>query len=171
MKEVQIYTDGACSGNPGPGGYAAVLFYGAHKKECSGGFRTTTNNRMEITAALTALKLLKEPCKVTLYSDSSYLVNSIQKKWIYNWKNNGWKRPSPPHDPIPNTDLWQELLELLNIHEVSFVWVRGHTDNQWNNRCDELARQAAVGENLPEDTGFISRNQAFHETSLTTTLF
>lgn len=140
MKEVTIYTDGACSGNPGPGGWGAVLFYGEHKKEISGGEKLTTNNRMEIRAVIEALSLLKEPCKATVYSDSAYVVNCFQQNWIKGWLRNGWKNSK--NQPVENKELWQELLEQMNRHNVSYVKVKGHSDNEWNNRCDELARAA-----------------------------
>lgn len=140
MKEVEIYTDGACSGNPGAGGWGAVLFYGGHKKEISGGDKHTTNNRMELLAAIEALKMLKEPCVVKLYSDSAYLVNCFQQGWYKNWVKNGWKNSQKK--PVENKELWMELLDLVNIHKVEFIKVKGHSDNEWNNRCDELARAA-----------------------------
>jgi ribonuclease HI len=135
-----IYTDGACSGNPGPGGWGAVLFYGANKKEISGCEAGTTNNRMELLAAIEALQILKEPCKVKLYSDSAYLVNCFQKGWYKNWVRNGWKNSK--QEPVENQDLWKRLLKLMEYHAVEYIKVKGHSDNQWNNRCDELAREA-----------------------------
>ncbi len=140
MKEVTIYTDGACSGNPGPGGWGAVLMYGEHRKEISGGDAHTTNNRMELTGPIEALELLKQPCKVRLYSDSAYLVNAFNQHWIANWQRNGWQ-PSQKK-PVENKELWQRLLELCRTHEVEFIKVKGHADNAENNRCDELARAA-----------------------------
>lgn len=137
MKEVDIYTDGACSGNPGPGGWAAVLMHADKHKEISGGQSNTTNQRMELVAALEALGALKEPCQVKLYSDSAYLVNCFQQKWYVNWMNNGWKN-SKGKD-VENQDLWKSLLELVDVHDISFVKVKGHANNKWNNRCDELA--------------------------------
>lgn len=136
MKKVTIYTDGACSGNPGPGGWAAVLRYGELIRELSGGEAQTTNNRMELLGAIEALKALKEPCEVDLYTDSQYLVNAINKGWLVSWKAKGWKRKD---GALKNPDLWQELDRLLAIHKVSFHWVKGHADNEWNNRCDALA--------------------------------
>lgn len=136
MKKVIIYTDGACSGNPGPGGWAAVLRYGELIRELSGGEAQTTNNRMELLGAIEALKALKEPCEVDLYTDSQYLVNAINKGWLKAWKAKGWKRKD---GELKNPDLWQELDRLLSIHRVSFHWVKGHADNEWNNRCDALA--------------------------------
>lgn len=140
MKEVVIYTDGACSGNPGPGGWGAILMYGEHRKELSGGEKLTTNNRMELTASIEALQALKEPCKVKLYSDSAYLVNGFRQGWIDNWQRNGWRNSR--NEPVENQDLWKRLLELLERHSVEFIKVKGHSDNEWNNRCDELAREA-----------------------------
>lgn len=140
MKEVTIYTDGACSGNPGPGGWGAVLMYGEHRKEISGGDAHTTNNRMELTGPIEALELLKQPCKVRLYSDSAYLVNAFKQRWIANWQRNGWQ--TSQKKPVENKELWQRLLELCRTHEVEFIKVKGHADNAENNRCDELARAA-----------------------------
>lgn len=140
MENVTIYTDGACSGNPGPGGWGAILFYKENKKEISGGKKDTTNNVMEITAVLEALKLLKFPCDVKLYSDSAYVVNCFNQGWIYNWQMNGWRTASK--DPVKNKKLWEELYNLTKIHKVEFIKVKGHSDNQYNNRCDELARKA-----------------------------
>lgn len=135
--DVTIYTDGACSGNPGPGGYGAILMYGSHKKEISGGEALTTNNRMELMGVITALKALKRPCTVQLYTDSQYVVNAIEKGWAKKWQANGWMRNKK--EKAMNPDLWQMLLELLQIHQVTFHWVKGHADNPYNNRCDELA--------------------------------
>ncbi|MCM3081968.1 MULTISPECIES: ribonuclease HI [Brevibacillus] len=140
MREVMIYTDGACSGNPGPGGWGAVLMYGEHIKEMSGAEPNTTNNRMELQAAIEALSILKEPCKVTLYSDSAYLVNCFKQGWYKGWLKNGWKNSKG--QPVENQDLWKELLRLMEIHQVEYVKVKGHADNKWNNRCDELATGA-----------------------------
>ena len=140
MEEVTIYTDGACSGNPGPGGWGAMLMYKGNKKEISGGKENTTNNVMELTAVMEGLKLLKFPCKVKLYSDSAYVVNAFIQKWIYGWIKNGWKNSSK--EPVKNKELWQELYELTKTHEVEFIKVKGHADNEYNNRCDELARNA-----------------------------
>lgn len=134
---VTIYTDGACSGNPGPGGYGAILMYGEHKKELSGGEALTTNNRMELMGVITALKALKRPCQVDLYTDSQYVVNGIEKGWAKRWQANGWMRNKK--EKALNPELWQELLSLLEIHQVSFHWVKGHGDNPYNNRCDEIA--------------------------------
>lgn len=140
MEEVVIYTDGACSGNPGPGGWGSILMYKDNKKEISGGKKDTTNNVMELTAVIEGLKLLKFPCKVKLYSDSAYVVNAFNQKWIYGWLKNGWKNASK--EPVKNKELWQELYGLTKIHEVEFIKVKGHADNEYNNRCDELARNA-----------------------------
>ena len=140
MEEVTIYTDGACSGNPGPGGWGAMLMYKGNKKEISGGKENTTNNVMELTAVIEGLKLLKFPCKVKLYSDSAYVVNAFIQKWIYGWIKNGWKNSSK--EPVKNKELWQDLYELTKTHEVEFIKVKGHADNEYNNRCDELARNA-----------------------------
>lgn len=140
MKEVVIYTDGACSHNPGPGGWAAVLMYGSRRKEISGGEKNTTNNRMELTAAIEALRRLKEPCRVKLYTDSAYMVNCFQQRWYEKWERNGWINSKK--EPVENKDLWQRLLALTRQHQVEFLKVKGHSDNEWNNRCDELARVA-----------------------------
>lgn len=137
MKEVVVYTDGACSGNPGPGGWAALLFFGENKKELSGGEKNTTNNRMEIQAVIEALKALKEPCKVKVHSDSAYVVNCFQQGWYKSWMKNGWKNSKK--QPVENQDLWKELLRLMETHQVEYIKVKGHADNEYNNRCDELA--------------------------------
>ena len=136
MKKVLIYTDGACSGNPGPGGWGAILKYGEVEKELSGGEDLTTNNRMELTAAIKALSALKEPCIVDLYSDSKYLIDSFDKGWVYSWQKLGFKKKGKD---VPNTDLWIKLLELFKIHQVNLIWVKGHAENEYNNRCDKLA--------------------------------
>ena len=137
MDDVTIYTDGACSGNPGPGGYGAILISGKYKKEISGADPETTNNRMELTAVIVALQALKRPCKVTLYSDSQYVVNMVTKGWMARWKRNGWMKGK--NDPAKNVDLLEELDRLLQVHQVQMIWVKGHADNPYNNRCDELA--------------------------------
>ena len=137
MKTVTIYTDGACSGNPGPGGWGAILEWQGHEKELSGGEKSTTNNRMELTAVLSALALLKEPCIVELYSDSKYVVDAIDKGWLYGWQKKGWVKADKK--PVLNVDLWQQLLPLLKRHEVRLHWVKGHAENEKNNRCDQLA--------------------------------
>ena len=139
-KKVTIYTDGACSGNPGVGGWGAILMYGDAKKELSGAEQLTTNNRMEIMAAIAALKCLNQPCTVELYSDSAYLCNAFNEHWIDRWQRNNWKTSS--NKSVENQDLWLELLKLCCAHEVSFHKVKGHADNCFNNRCDELARAA-----------------------------
>ena len=137
MKTVTIYTDGACSGNPGPGGWGAILEWQGHEKELSGGEAQTTNNRMELTAVLAALSLLKEPCTVELYSDSKYVVDAIDKGWLYGWQKKGWIKADKK--PVLNVDLWQQLLPLLTRHNVRLHWVKGHAENEKNNRCDQLA--------------------------------
>lgn len=137
MKTINIYTDGACRGNPGKGGWGAVLVYEGKEKELFGGDKETTNNRMELTAAIEALRALKEPCHVILTSDSQYLVNGIEKGWAVSWKKNGWKKSDKT--PALNPDLWDSLLSLLEIHTVDFVWVKGHAGHPYNERCDELA--------------------------------
>lgn len=141
MQEVQIYSDGACRGNPGPGGYGTILVCGAHEKELSGGEAMTTNNRMELLGAIVGLKALRFPCKVTLTSDSRYLVDGITKGWAKKWQKNNWIKPDKK--PALNPDLWEELLSLLEVHDVSFVWVRGHKGHAYNERCDRLAVAAA----------------------------
>jgi len=144
QKSVEIYTDGACQGNPGPGGWGAILIYKGHERELSGFCDETTNNRMELTAAIEALNALKEPCRVALYSDSTYLVNCFEQHWIFNWAKNGWRRPD--NNEIKNLDLWIELFRLYKIHRIVFHKVKGHSENEYNNRCDKLA------------TGAISKN-------------
>lgn len=136
-KQVEIFTDGACSGNPGPGGYGVILRYKGINKELSGGEACTTNNRMELTAVITGLSALKESCYVTLYSDSKYIIDAIQKGWAKKWQANGWMRNKK--DPALNPDLWEKLLHLLEQHEVNFVWVKGHAGHPENERCDRLA--------------------------------
>ena len=136
MKNVDIYTDGACSGNPGPGGWGAILRYMDTEKEISGGEAMTTNNRMELLAAIESLSLLKEPCAVNLYSDSKYLVDSVSKGWLYSWEKMGFVKKGKS---VPNTDLWKRLLALIRTHSVNFIWVKGHAENPCNNRCDEMA--------------------------------
>ena len=137
MKTITIYTDGACSGNPGPGGWGAILEWQGHQKELSGGEAQTTNNRMELTAVLTALATLKEPCIVELYSDSKYVVDAIEKGWLYGWQKKSWIKADKK--PVLNVDLWQQLLPLLARHDVRLHWVKGHAENEKNNRCDQLA--------------------------------
>lgn len=152
MKQLDIYTDGACSGNPGAGGYGAVLLYKGVRKELSQGYKKTTNNRMEMLAVIKALEILKEPCKVTLYSDSKYVVDSITKGWVYGWKKKNWIKSDKKR--ALNVDLWERMLVLLKTHDVTFVWVKGHADNVENERCDQLARNAIASGNLIEDENF-----------------
>lgn len=140
MKEIKIYTDGACSGNPGPGGWGAILMYNDVSKEISGGKNNTTNNQMELQAVIEALKLVKEPCKIEIYSDSAYVVNAFLEKWIEGWKRKNWKNSK--RETVKNKEQWLELLELLSKHEYTFIKVKGHSDNIYNNRCDELAVNA-----------------------------
>ncbi len=140
MDEVIIYTDGACSGNPGKGGWGAILMYGDVKKEISGAEAMTTNNQMELTAPIEALSLLKRPCKVKVYSDSAYLVNAFKEGWIYNWQKNGWKTASKQN--VKNRELWEKIYSFTQIHEIEWIKVKGHADNEYNNRCDQLAVQA-----------------------------
>ncbi len=137
MKTVTIYTDGACSGNPGPGGWGAILEYMGHEKELSGGEQNTTNNRMELTAVIKALQALKEPCTVELYSDSKYVLDALQKGWAVSWRKKGWIKSDKK--PALNPDLWETLLNLVEMHDVRCHWVKGHAANPKNNRCDELA--------------------------------
>ena len=137
MKRVTIYTDGACSGNPGPGGWCAILIYNDTEKVLSGGKALTTNNEMELTAVVQALGALKERCEVELYSDSLYVVNAVNKGWIYNWRRNGWKNSKK--ETLPNLALWQEFDRLITEHSVTFNWVKGHADNEYNERCDRIA--------------------------------
>lgn len=139
-KKVVIYTDGACSGNPGPGGWGTILIYKDTKKELSGSNLQTTNNIMEITAVIEGLKLLKEPCDIEVYSDSAYVVNAFSQGWIYNWIKKNWQTSNK--EPVKNKELWQELYALVQKHNVKFIKVKGHSDNEFNNRCDELARKA-----------------------------
>jgi ribonuclease HI len=150
-KHVRIFADGACSGNPGPGGYGTILEYGQHRRELSGGFLRTTNNRMELTAAIKGLEALTQDCTVTLISDSEYLVNALSKGWAKSWQAKGWRRKN---DDVPNRDLWARLLELCDQHHVTVEWVRGHAGHQENERCDELARAAIAAGNLLQDVGF-----------------
>ena len=137
MKNIEIYTDGACSGNPGKGGWGAVLVYKNTEKEISGYEKETTNNRMELTAVIMALKALKEPCNVKLTTDSKYVCDAVNKGWVYSWKSRGWKKADKK--PALNVDLWEQLLELLSIHNVEFNWVKGHNGHKYNERCDKLA--------------------------------
>ena len=154
-KKVTIYTDGACLGNPGPGGYGAVLIYGSHRKELSGGYRLTTNNRMEIMAAIAALSALKTRCQVDLYSDSQYVVNAMTRGWVTRWKAKNWMRTR--EEKAKNPDLWEKVLELCSRHQVAFHWIKGHDGHAENERCDQLAVAAAASEALPPDVGYESR--------------
>ena len=142
MKQVEIFTDGACSGNPGPGGWGAVLRYGSAEKELSGGAADTTNNRMELSAVIAALSALKEPCKVTLTSDSKYVIDAVTKGWAKKWQANGWVKTDKK--PALNADLWEKLLTLLEKHDVRFVWVKGHAGHPENERCDRLAVEQSM---------------------------
>ena len=137
LKTVTIYTDGACSGNPGPGGWGAILMYGDYKKEISGGERHTTNNRMELSAVIAALSMLKEPCIVDLWSDSKYVIDGLEKGWAKNWKAHNWTKGNK--EPALNPELWDELLRLTSIHKMRYHWVKGHANNKYNNRCDQMA--------------------------------
>ena len=137
MKQVTVYTDGACNGNPGPGGWASILEYGEVSRELSGGEANTTNNRMELTAVIAALRALNQSCEVDLYSDSKYVIDALEKGWVYQWKRNGWRKKD--RKPALNPDLWEQLLEQLARHTVRLHWVKGHADNPKNNRCDQLA--------------------------------
>ncbi len=152
MKNVQAFTDGSCLGNPGPGGWAAVLRCNGSERELAGGFALTTNNRMEILAVIEALALLKEPCGVDLYTDSQYVRNAVEKKWLAGWRRNGWK--TSDKKPVKNRDLWERLQPLLDLHQVRFHWVRGHSGHPENERCDVLARTQASSRGLPPDTGY-----------------
>lgn len=137
MKTVTLYTDGACSGNPGPGGWGAILLYNGHELALSGGEKSTTNNRMELTAVIEALQKLKEPCIVELYSDSKYVIDALEKGWAWGWKKRGWVKSDKK--PALNPDLWDTLLSLTQKHELRYHWVKGHADNEYNNRCDTMA--------------------------------
>ncbi len=152
LTKVTIYTDGACSGNPGPGGYGALLVSGRHRREISGAYRLTTNNRMEIMALIEALKRLKYRCDIAVYTDSQYLANSINKGWARKWRANGWKRNAK--DKAENPDLWAELLDLLDQHVVEVHWVRGHAGHEENELCDRLAVAASQQKDLPDDPGY-----------------
>jgi len=155
LKEVTIYTDGGCDPNPGPGGYGVVLIYGNRKKELSGGFCLTTNNRMEIFAAIAGLEALKFPCKVKLYSDSRYLVDAMTLGWVKKWQENGWWRTKK--QKAINIDLWEKLLTLCDKHQVEFEWVKGHAGHRVNERCDVLSMEALKQSNLPTDEGYEQR--------------
>jgi ribonuclease HI len=152
LKQVTIHTDGACLGNPGPGGYGVVIRYEGHKRELFGGFRLTTNNRMEVLAAIVGLQTLKERCHVSLVSDSQYLVSAMTRSWARRWRSNGWRRGTGGR--AANADLWERLLNLCDQHDVEFRWVRGHAGDPDNERCDVLANQAARQPVLPPDRGY-----------------
>jgi len=149
MKEVNIYTDGSSKGNPGPGGYGTILIYKENRKELSNGFRCTTNNRMELLAVVEGLKALKYPCKVNVYSDSKYVVDAFNEGWLQAWQSNGWKKKDKK--TVLNIDLWEQVIKLINVHQVAFIWVKGHSDNTENEKCDLLAVKAACRVNLPID--------------------
>lgn len=155
MTHVTLYSDGACSGNPGPGGFGVILMQGTHRKELSGGFRKTTNNRMELLAAITGLEALKRPCFVRLHTDSSYIVNAMKQGWAVRWQANGWKRNKK--DYAENPDLWERLLALCKVHTVEFIWVRGHAGNVENERADELAVAASQQAELAIDAEYEAR--------------
>lgn len=152
MSEVDLYTDGACSGNPGAGGYGVVLIYGSHTKELSGAYRETTNNRMELMAVIQGLAALKKPCLVNLYSDSRYIVDAMNKDWVKRWKFNNWMRNK--NEPAKNIDLWKQILELAGQHQIRWNWVKGHASNTYNNRCDQLAREAITSQTQQPDLGY-----------------
>lgn len=162
--EITIYTDGACRGNPGPGGYGCILRYTGpdgrvYEKELSGGFVNTTNNRMEILAAVAALEALKKPCQVTLYSDSQYLVNAFRQGWLEKWKRNDWYRDAKHKEKAKNVDLWKRLDQAMKPHQVQFRWVKGHAENPYNNRCDQMAVEAALDQDSRKiDEGFAAGN-------------
>jgi ribonuclease HI len=153
VKRVIIHTDGACKGNPGPGAYGAVLVCGAHRKELAAAYRHTTNNRMELRAAISALELLSEPCEVELHSDSKYLVQAVSNKWLDAWQRRGWL--TSDKKPVKNRDLWQLLLVAMAPHRIQWLWVKGHAGHAENERCDELANLAVGGSQLFEDAGFV----------------
>ncbi len=151
LKKVELFTDGACSGNPGPGGYGAILRYNDHEKIFSQGYKKTTNNRMELMAIITGLRALKEPCRVHIHSDSRYIVDAINKGWVERWKANNWMRNK--NDKAKNIDLWEQLLVMLQKHKVTIDWVRGHAGHEENERCDRLAVEASQGKHLLDDPG------------------
>jgi ribonuclease HI len=155
MKKVIIHTDGGCKGNPGPGGYGVVMVCGKHRRELSAGFRMTTNNRMELRAAIIALQSLTEPCEVELHSDSKYLIDAISKRWIEGWQKKGWKTAAK--QPVKNQDLWQLMLTAMARHTIDWRWVKGHAGHAENERCDVLANLAIKEKNLAEDVGFDSQ--------------
>jgi len=152
MKKVSVFTDGACRGNPGPGGYGVVLIFGKHRLELSQGYARTTNNRMELLAAISALEELSEPCEVDLHSDSKYVIDALVKNWIKGWKAKGWKTSAG--QPVKNQDLWVRLTNAAAPHKMNWKWVRGHAGHAENECCDQLAVAAATGRNLPDDVGF-----------------
>jgi len=152
MQNVVMYTDGGCLGNPGPGGYGVVLMCGAHRKELSEGYKLTTNNRMELLACIVGLEALKQPCQVTIHTDSQYVVNGIMKGWAEKWRSNGWKRNKK--DKAINPDLWGRLLDLCAEHDVTFKWVKGHAGHKENERCDDLANSAGTRPNLLDDENY-----------------
>lgn len=152
-RTVTIYSDGACIGNPGPGGYGTVLLFGGHRKELSAGYRRTTNNRMELLGAIAGLEALTRPCQVVLWSDSQYVVHALAKGWLAGWQKRGWRTSAK--EPVKNQDLWQRLLRAAEAHTIEWRWVRGHTGDVENERCDELAVAAANGPELLEDAGFV----------------
>ena len=154
MKKVSIYTDGACSGNPGKGGYGVILSYNGTTKELSAGYECTTNNRMELMAVIAGLSALKEPCEVDLYSDSKYFIDSVEKDWIGSWQKNGWKNSK--REPVKNRELFEEIIRLLSVHKVNLHWVKGHNGHEQNERCDALAVSAAKGDNLLTDSEYVS---------------
>jgi ribonuclease HI len=154
MKNIKIYTDGGCIGNPGPGGYGVVLLFGEHRKELSDGFKETTNNRMELLACIKGLEALKERCRVALYSDSKYVVDGISKGWAQRWQKNNWIRNKKTGDRAVNSDLWQQLLELVKQHDVTMNWVKGHAGNEENEICDQLANTAARSHPEQIDPGY-----------------
>jgi ribonuclease HI len=160
LKLVVMYTDGACTGNPGPGGYGVVLIHGTNRKELSAGFRMTTNNRMEIFGCIAGLRALREPCEVLIYSDSKYVVDAMTKSWVVRWRNQGWKRKDKNGgwQNALNSDLWAEMLDLCDQHNVTFNWVRGHSGNKENERCDQLARAAAAAGRMAVDAAYENRN-------------
>ena len=149
MKKVILYSDGACSGNPGKGGWGSILEFNGTRKEFSGGYKNSTNNRMELMGIIEPIRLLKEPCEIEIYTDSKYVVNSINKKWIHGWVKRGWKRSD--NEAVKNTDLWKLMLDLLEVHQLKFHWVRGHNEHEENERCDELAIAARMESDLEDD--------------------
>ena len=164
MKQVIIYTDGGCLGNPGPGGYGIVLLNGEHRKELSEGYSLTTNNRMELMACIVGLQALKYKCSVIVYTDSKYIIDSISNSWVKRWKANDWKRNKK--EKAENIDLWDKLLSLIDQHEVEFKWIKGHSGNKENERCDKLAGKAALKKNLPEDVNYVRKKTQYSEPEL-----